>query len=540
MPDGDNPRSAVRSSASPGVVSSGTNGSLLRRLRRSFVIGALLIGLPLAIAASFGVYSLLRRGEGLLLVSLSVCSILAGMLIVRRAVRSVLREEERFLAQRTQGPELHWSGAALAAWDAVTTCAADIRAGRHDLADANAVRAQIESLARNIASQLHPSSEMPLLEFTAGDLALASEQAVRELRELFVERIPLHGEIRIADVVRGHGTWEQAQSAFDLYRMIRLAVNPLGALMGEIQGVLSRRLAGELSDETTRWAVASAVELLGRYLVSLYAGEVLERRPNQPMRSVAALEKEQGSLSILIAGETKAGKSSLANALFGTDISPTSPVPETQGFASRKTEIEGLGEVNLYDTPGYDAGKESHRIFEKLVERAQQIELLVLVTAATSPARASDRMLLDRVRSGDSPPQVLVALTKIDLLRPFGRWNPPYEVESPSEHSEEQDRLKAESIRGAILATSEQLNVPPDRIVPVMVRSIDDCYNIDLFSALAADLLPSMRRALFRRILREQKDERFWTSLSEGLRHSGRFVVRRGVDLALKQVRTKV
>lgn len=514
-------------------------GSLRLRLRRSFTIGAVLITLPILCSAIIGARVLVARGEGVLLLALSACSISAGLLIVRRAVRAVLRIEEHFLSGRTQDAELHWGEPARRTWEAVTAQAEAIRTGRRPCGDLDAVKRELEELARTVSAKLHPRSDIPLLEFTPGDLALAAEQAVRELRELFVEKIPLHGEIRVADVVRGRATWEQAQGAFDLYRMIRVALNPLGALLGEIQGVLSRRLAGELSEETTRWAAATAVELLGRHLVSLYAGEVLERAADRPPGAPGAVTTEAGALSILIIGETKAGKSSLANALFGTELSPTSPLPETQGIGARKATIEGLGEVTVYDTPGYDAGAESGRVLAQLFERSGKVELLVLVTAATSPARAADRSLLDKVRQSPAAPQILVALTKIDLLRPFGRWNPPYDVEDPAAHSDEPDRLKAEAIRGAILTTAEQLGVAPERVVPVMVRTVDESYNMDLFAAVAADLLPSLRRALFRRTLREQKDERFWSSLTEGLRESGRFVVRRGVDYALKQVRPK-
>ena len=79
---------SIRSTAFPGA------GSLRLQLRRSVVAGTILVTLPVFCAALVGARTLLDRGEGILLIALSACSISAGLLIIRRALRSVRKEAQ--------------------------------------------------------------------------------------------------------------------------------------------------------------------------------------------------------------------------------------------------------------------------------------------------------------------------------------------------------------------------------------------------------------------------------------------------------------
>lgn len=504
-----------------------------RQERRAIVFGIALLALPIVVTAVVGTAELVRRGESLLVITLSALCFAAGFLVLRRAIATLRAREQRILSLVHQGAEPQWSDRSRNVWEDVARFAESIRSGTRPIDSIEELRAIFETLARDIAVALHPRSDLPLLEFTLGDLALASENAVRDLRVMFVERLPFHGEIRIADYRRGRTRWEQARSAYDIYRMLRATVNPLGALLGELQGLLTRRLLGDISDDTTRFLLAASVELVGKHLISLYAGEVLA--PEAAPESAAS--GEHATLTISIAGETNAGKSSLINALFGDELSRSSPLPETPGFIQLRRELDDVGEVVLVDSPGYGTGSETPRVLSALVSRAGESDLFILTTPASSAARATDRELLERIRELPAPPELVVALTKIDLLRPFGRWSPPYDLERPEDHAAPEDRQKAVNIRGAVLAVAEELNVPTERVLPLMVKDPASAYNVDLLAALTSEMLPSLRRSLFRRVLRDQKDDRLWSSLSTGLRSSGRFLVRRTVDYALKQIR---
>jgi len=117
--------------------------------------------------------------------------------------------------------------------------------------------------------------------------------------------------------------------------------------------------------------------------------------------------------TVVIAGRTNVGKSSLFNTLAGADRAIVTAIPgTTRDVITEPVDIEGLA-ITLIDTAG---SREALDVVERegvaRGARAREVaDLVVLVVDASQPLTSEDRMLLDQT---SSRPRVIVA-NKSDL-----------------------------------------------------------------------------------------------------------------------------
>src|SRR5690606_19096099 len=102
-----------------------------------------------------------------------------------------------------------------------------------------------------------------------------------------------------------------------------------------------------------------------------------------------------GSLRLLIAGQTKAGKSTLVNRMLNELRAGVDVLPLTASFESYELRQEGLPPAYLVDSPGID---DEHGVAE-FVKRAFACDLIIWVAPAHRPDRALDRAALDAIRA---------------------------------------------------------------------------------------------------------------------------------------------
>ena len=134
-------------------------------------------------------------------------------------------------------------------------------------------------------------------------------------------------------------------------------------------------------------------------------------------------------------------------------------------------------------------------------------------------------------------PACLVALNKVDLLKPTYSWNPPYNLTNPAEHVVADDRLKAESIRECVACVGRELNVSAELIVPICASTPTAAYNLNELVAAIEGQLPAARTRLLRRLLREHSDDQYWESLRGSIKQSGKLILRSSLDGTLKGIR---
>jgi predicted GTPase len=295
------------------------------------------------------------------------------------------------------------------------------------------------------------------------------------------------------------------------------------------------------SDEARRWAVGYAVRRAGKYAIQLYSGEMAfndltaEERVTSRSRKELATDLRRADaessepLRVLVIGQTKAGKSSLINALFGKTVAAVGPAPLTDEVTAYRLEREGIMEGLVLDSPGYEvAGKRPEKQQEALLLEVEACDIVLVVCAATSAAREADRRMLDRLRQRfvespqRTPPALLVVLTHIDLLRPRSEWNPPYNIAQPT-------TPKEQTIREAMEAVAADLGVPVERVTPVCSAPGEE-YNVhDGLAAAIAASLDDAHRAKYFRCLSDLRDAEFWQRLGEQAKSSGKMLAQVGM-----------
>ncbi|MCP5141113.1 MAG: tRNA uridine-5-carboxymethylaminomethyl(34) synthesis GTPase MnmE [Gammaproteobacteria bacterium] len=141
----------------------------------------------------------------------------------------------------------------------------------------------------------------------------------------------------------------------------------------------------------------------------------IEQKLQQTLASARQGTLLRDGMNLVIAGRPNAGKSSLLNALAGTDAAIVTDVPgTTRDVLRERIEIDGLP-IHVIDTAGIRDSddvveQEGIRRTWREVERADR---LLLVMDAREPMHVEDQQLLARI-----PPRLPVTLlhNKIDLL----------------------------------------------------------------------------------------------------------------------------
>ena len=230
----------------------------------------------------------------------------------------------------------------------------------------------------------------------------------------------------------------------------------------------------------------------GCYAIQLYSGQITLSDPE-----FADLGADK-PLRVLVLGQTKAGKSSLINALFGEVRAATDVLPCTDAITQYIFARPGLPNAIVFDTIGF-AGKGDKAAIKKLDEELAQCDLVIAVCSANMAARDPDRKLLDQARLRFSAnlkraaPPIVVALSHVDKVRPFNEWNPPYNFidgQSPKERN----------VGDAIGEVAKDLQVHRDSIMPVYLRQ-NRVYNVEEgLLPLIARILPAGERAKLLRI----------------------------------------
>jgi GTP-binding protein Era len=148
--------------------------------------------------------------------------------------------------------------------------------------------------------------------------------------------------------------------------------------------------------------------------------------PKDPFRS--------GFIAIL--GAPNVGKSTLLNRMLGQKVSITSKKPQTT-----RNRILGIlhrpaAQLVFLDTPGIHRAEKplNVRIVDVALGALADADLILLLTDAAAPDRASEQILLERLKKQSKP--VILALNKIDLipkpllLELIARWSSAHAFEA--------------------------------------------------------------------------------------------------------------
>lgn len=199
---------------------------------------------------------------------------------------------------------------------------------------------------------------------------------------------------------------ELAQLEYNLARMRGLWTH-----LERLGGGVGTRGPGETQIETDRRLARNRIAALRRRLDRV-----------KGTRAVMRAERERAALpSVALAGYTNAGKSTLLNALTGSEVPVRDRLFHTLDPSTRLLRIEGRARL-LTDTVGF-IRKLPHQLvdaFGATLEETVRADLLLHVLDASAPEPDRAKMhtavdeVLDEIGAGERPR--VVVLNKVDLL----------------------------------------------------------------------------------------------------------------------------
>ena len=218
----------------------------------------------------------------------------------------------------------------------------------------------------------------------------------------------------ILDIFASRAQTHQARLSVELaqlqYSLPRL--KQMWNHLSRIKAGIGMRGPGEKQLEVDRRLVEKRIHDLQTEL------QVIERRKQ---REVAA---RSDRMTVSLVGYTNAGKSTLLNALTGSDVLAQDKLFATLDTRTRRWQLPGWGPVLLSDTVGFIRDLPHHLIdsFKATLEETRQAHLLLHVADASNPAATEQIAAVYEVigELGIRAKDTLLVLNKADALADRG------------------------------------------------------------------------------------------------------------------------
>lgn len=449
-----------------------------------------------------------------------------AFILLRRQLLPLLAPVESALPEDV--PKAIWNQRQEQAWSDVLAFSRTVDPKRVGSRDAM-MALGLETVSR-VAGRMHPEHRDPLLRFTVPEALAVIEQTCDGLRAYVETNLPFGDRMTVAQIMwvyRWRSVLPLVEKGYDLWRVVRL-INPISAATQELRERYTRQIYEMGREHIARRLVQEFVKEVGKAAIDLYGGSLRVRRERlaehvseATLRDTAMLDRVAAEpIRILVAGQNGAGKSSLINILTKATDAAVDILPATHQQMAYRLVRDGLPEALLVDTPGLNGDV----ALAGLMLAATDCDMLLWVSNATQAARADDRAAIDALRAAfargeRSMPPLLVALTHIDALRPFGEWAPPYDVNEPT-------TAKGKAIRGAMDAVARELAVATAQILPVRADAEASSYNIDALWASIAAALPDAKKSRLQRCLEGASKAWTWTGVLSQATNAGRIVSR--------------
>lgn len=339
-------------------------------------------------------------------------------------------------------------------------------------------------LAESAAQKLS-NGKKGALDFSIPEALLITDRIIMRIRGTIRETLPFADRISIGTLLWFWGKRAElrsgAGSAMIIWRLLRVVMTPVQGVMQEIQNAA---LSGAGEFLTTRSLLVlqrMILEEVAHASIELHSGrlrfsdtELLSIQLGSEVADRAALAQPDAPLRLLVIGQVSAGKSTLINALAGTDVAETDMAPTTLGVTRHDITLGGLP-FRVIDTQGLDGGKPSE---ETILNQMLACDMILWVVRANRPARAPDVALITRFNASYSSdyrkrkPPVVVAISATDTLLPG--W--PY-----AEH------VLPEADRGKVAAMVAAVERDLDCRIVLPVSAEDPVWNVDVLTGMIGD-----------------------------------------------------
>lgn len=471
--------------------------------------------LPVIILMGLGFYFLWQSGWGLLLGwGLLGCIGLAYFLALR------WQKKQKLLQPPMEIP-LVWTDRDHQAWKIVEQHTIKVKDfSAEQLVSMKTYQETAETLALELARFYHPKSADPISALTIPEILTVVELATHDLAEMVDQYLPGGHLLTLRD-------FQRIKKAADWYPTISNITWMLSAVFSPVNTAARYLTANAgltrpwqmLQQNVLVWFYTAYANRLGVYLIELNSGrlgvgadrylQLKQRLRKSSTFSEASPEvAEVKKVTIVLLGQTNAGKSSLVNALLGeqrafTDVLPATAVAQRYQLQPKDIETQ----LELVDTVGYGTQGPTQDQQRQTEELAKSADVLILVLHARQPGRQADLTQLEQLdRYFKTHPELLrppiiSVLTHVDLLSPAMEWAPPYDWLHPT-------RPKEQSMSDALLTVKQQFGLLLKAAVPVCT-TVNKVFGINegVLPALSAVLNQAQAVGLLR-VLHAEKNHR--------------------------------
>ncbi|KAI9131646.1 GTPase family protein [Acaryochloris sp. CCMEE 5410] len=375
-----------------------------------------------------------------------------------------------------------------------------------------------QTLIEAIAHVYYPTTKRPFLNIYVPDAYGLLRGTVDDVDQWMQKLSPVLGQVTVGQAYETYETYRKlepaARTAVKVWQWSRWIFNPVAALTRTSTQTYRNQANQQLLANLGQIVRETTLQALGERAIALYSGEAVrtleslelklpeaETQTLQEIITEAAPAEtvEQAPLNVLLVGRTGAGKSSLVNTLFGRETAAVDVLPSTDTLQSYRFENKLDETLTLWDSPGYEqSGREDLR--QAVLEKAAEVDLLLLVTPATDPALQMDLAFLEEITTQVDDLPVISIVTQVDRLRPIREWSPPYDWRSG-------DQPKETSIREAIAYRQEILGEVSTAILPMVTGDTTQdrqAWGGTELSAAMVDEFDPAKQARMARFLRDR------------------------------------
>ncbi len=411
---------------------------------------------------------------------------------VAAQVESLVAEVQQDLDDAAAATQLNaaQSGSPSQPMSALEAVEAVVKASQNDVPmweDWNLFWQRCQEIVGAIACIYYPEVKYPLLNIYIPQAYGLIRGTVDDMDRWMQKLSPVLGQVSVGQAVQAYEVYRQLEpSARKLWRVWNWSQwlwNPAAAAARQVSTGYSNQANQQLLVNLSHTLRDAALRTLGNQAIALYSNTTLPADVEGNLRPgstpTAALPKartqtlrdileraenaetvQQRPVTILLAGRTGAGKSSLVNTLFQQERAAVNVLPSTDRIQDYDWTTDTGDRLVLFDTPGYEQASRSD--FRDLVlEKAATSDVVLAVTPALDPALQMDVDFLQAIKTEFPDLPTLVAVTQVDRLRPIREWQPPYDWQWG-------DRPKEVAIREATAYRAEQLGEYGDRILPIV------------------------------------------------------------------------